>query len=1316
MQPSEIDASPPAPSGLALVARFCIHNKVPVLLALLLVVVVGLLVAPFDWPFGGDLRRPVPADALPDIGENQQIVFTQWPGRSPQDIEDQVTYPLTVALLGLPDVKSVRSFSMFGFSTIYVIFKEDVEFYWSRTRILEKLESLPDDTLPPDVNPLLGPDATAMGQVFWYTLEGRDPQGQPTGGWDLHELRTVQDWYVRYALMGVDGVSEVASVGGFVQEYQVDVDPDRMRAFDITLNDIIGAIRQANLDVGAQTIEVNRVEYLIRGLGFIRGIADLENAVIRLDDRVPVLVKTVANVSLGPAARQGALDKGGAETVGGVVVVRFGENPMTVIQAVKAQIEAIAPGLPKRQLADGTTSQIHIVPFYDRTQLIQETLGTLEHALINETLVTIVVIIVILFHLGSSLVVAGMLPLAVLGAFIAMQAFGVDANVVALSGIAIAIGTIVDMGIILTENIHQRLAVQSEPVDRVALITASVRDVGGAMVTAVATTVISFLPIFFLTGAEGKLFKPLAFTKTFTLSASLVIALVVIPPLMHSLMGFRGRDRGRQWIFYEGLIYVGLAMTFLVDLRIGLVLATIGGYYLADRWIPARYRRQALLGIKLLLGIILLVGLAAHWSPLGPAAGGWRNFAFTVMSFVLILGALLLFQRYYTPILSWCLRHKIGFLTLPVGLLVMGCLIWLGADTLFGWTPRLVRESRPYAWLTAHLPGLGKEFMPPLDEGAFLLMPTTMPHASIGEVLDILKKQDRAIAAIPEVASAVGKLGRAQSPLDPAPLSMIETVINYRDEYLRGEGGQVLRFRFDPGASDWVRNPAGERLPALDGAPYRVQGRYPRDDRGRLQPDPQGRPFRLWRPPLDPALNPGRPYWSGIRKPEDIWHVIAQAARVPGTTSAAKLQPISARMVMLQSGIRANMGIKVFGPDLATIEQISLEIEQALKQVPSVRPASVIADRIIGKPYLEIQVDRQAIAQYGIRLQQVLDVIEFAIGGRQITTTVEGRERYPVRVRYIRELRDDLNTIGGVLVPLPDGTQIPLRQVADIIYIKGPQVIKGENTFMTGYILFEGWPGIAEAEVVADARAYLQDRLSTGVLQLPPGVSFAFTGTYENQVRSERRLQLILPMALTIIFILLYLLFRSTGTAVIVFSSIAVAWSGGFVLLWLYAQPWFLHFDLFGTSMRELFQIHPVNLSVAVWVGFLALFGIASDDGVMMASYLQRQFATAAPQSLTAVRESTLKAGQRRVRPCIMTTATTLLALLPVMTATGRGADIMVPMAIPTFGGMLFEVMTMLVVPVLYCWREEGRIRRRTAADDDVSTALHAEATVTADT
>jgi Cu(I)/Ag(I) efflux system membrane protein CusA/SilA len=575
-------------------------------------------------------------------------------------------------------------------------------------------------------------------------------------------------------------------------------------------------------------------------------------------------------------------------------------------------------------------------------------------------------------------------------------------------------------------------------------------------------------------------------------------------------------------------------------------------------------------------------------------------------------------------------------------------------------------------------------------------MPSTMPHASIGEALDVMQKQDMAFRQLPEVETAVGKLGRVESPLDPAPISMIETVINYKPEFLRDEEGRHQRFRFDADALDLARDSDGHPAPAPDGEPYYMRGRFQRDSDGQLVPDSRGRRFRNWRPPLDPDVpgNEGREAWAGIRNPDDIWAAIVDAGKIPGTTSAPRLQPISARIVMLQSGMRAPMGVKVSGPDLERIERVGLEIERYLKQVPSIEPASVFADRIVGKPYLEVRIDRQAIARYGIRVDQVQEVIEIAIGGKGVTQTVEGRERYGVRVRYMRELRDNIEGLGRILVAAPDGAQIPLTQLATIEYARGPQMIRSEDSFPVGYVLFDMVPGHAEVAVVEQARAYLDEKLRTGELVLPAGVSFAFAGSYENQVRSEKRLTVVLPLALVLIFIILYLQFRSTVTSVLVFGGIAVAWAGGFLLLWLYGQPWFLDFPVMGANLRELFQVHPINLSVAVWVGFLALFGIATDDGVVIATYLKQTFARRRPASIDAIRAATLEAGQRRARPCLMTTATTVLALLPVLTSTGRGADVMVPMAIPSVGGMTVAVVTMLVVPVLYAAVMEARLKR----------------------
>jgi Cu(I)/Ag(I) efflux system membrane protein CusA/SilA len=1240
------------------VIRFCLGNKLVVALVVMLVIGWGLLVAPFDWDLRGLPRSPVAVDAIPDIGENQQIVFTEWMGRSPQDVQDQVTYPLTVSLLGLPSVKTVRSYSFFGFSSIYVIFDEKVDFYWSRSRVLEKLNSLPAGSLPEGVQPALGPDATALGQVFWYTLEGRDLNGNPAGGWDLDELRTIQDWYVRYSLLGAEGISEVASVGGFVREYQIDLDPDAMRAYGVGLGEIVNAVKASNIDVGARTIEINKVEYVIRGLGFIQRISDIEDTVVKANDNVPIYVKDIARVSRGPALRRGALDKGGAEAVGGVAVVRYGYNPLAAIEHVKDKIAEIAPGLPQKTLADGTVSKVTIVPFYDRTGLIHETLGTLNTALIEEILVTIIVVIVMVVHLRSSMLISALLPLAILMAFIAMKTFGVDANIVALSGIAIAIGTMVDMGIVMCENILRRLDEAPEGENTLEVVFRAASEVGSAVLTAVATTVVSFLPVFTMTGPEGKLFKPLAFTKTFALIASIIVALTIIPPAAHILFVRRATlGKFKRYSLSGLLLALALAAGVLVAWWIGILIALIGLHHLTHEHLPGRVRSLAPLLANALAVVFVGMILTAHWLPLGPARGFVRSLIFVA----LLIGGLLLFfrlfQYVYPHILSWCLEHKVAFLSLPAAVLLAGAMVWQGFAKVFFFVPQPLQANRIWTAAVRAFPGLGKEFMPALDEGSFLYMPTTMPHASIGEAFDVLQKQNMAFQAIPEVESVVGKLGRVDSPLDPAPISMIETVINYKSEYITDKDGHSLRFKYD-----------------------RSTGQHVRDKTGNLIGDPGGRPFRQWR--------------DHVRSPDDIWNEIVKAGEIPGTTSAPRLQPIAARVVMLQSGMRAPMGVKVKGPSLDLIEKVSLDIERFLKDVPSVEVGTVIADRIVGKPYLEINIDRQAIARYGINVRQVQNVIEVAIGGMPVTTTVEGRERYGVRIRYMRELRDQIESMERVLISAPDGTQIPLVQLAGIRYVRGPQAIKSEDTFLTGYVVFDKKPQYAEVDVVEQCKQYLQDKIDSGDFVVPEGVHYTFAGTYENQIRATKTLSVVVPLALFIIFLILYLQFKRVSTTTLVFSGILVAWAGGFLMIWLYARPWFLDFSVFGFNMRQLFQVHTINLSVAIWVGFLALFGIASDDGVVMCTYLDQSFRNRRTETVAEIRKAVIVAGSRRVRPCLMTTATTILALIPVLTSTGRGSDIMVPMAIPSVGGMAIEVLTMLVVPVLYSWIEEIKARR----------------------
>jgi Cu(I)/Ag(I) efflux system membrane protein CusA/SilA len=1312
MSNGDVTQIPKAETFLEKLILFCLKNKLVVALLMLFFIGWGIVVAPFDWDTGIVPRSPVAVDAIPDIGENQQIVFTEWEGRSPQDVEDQVTYPLTTALLGIPGVRTIRSYSYFGFSSIFIIFEENIEFYWSRSRVLEKLNSLPGGSLPEGVQPALGPDATALGQVYWYTLEGRDPDGNPAPGWDLHELRGIQDWQVRYALLAAGGISEVASVGGYVQEYQIDVDPDAMRAYRVTLDGVFNAVRMSNVDVGARTIEINKVEYIVRGLGFIEDLTDIENIAVAVNNNVPVSIRDIANVTLGPEMRRGVLDKDGAETVGGVVVVRFGSNPLEAIKNVKEKIAEIAPGLPARAVVDYRTvsaeevtrfardhglvtstgpnidqdrwvawlrntprdawpswvtlSQVTIVPFYDRTGLIYETLGTLNEAIVQQILVTIIVVIVMMMHLRSSILISAVLPLSVLTCFIAMKTFGVEANIVALSGIAIAIGTMVDMGIIMCENILRHLDEANPNENRLDVVYRAASEVGRAVVTAVSTTVISFLPVFTMVGSEGKLFRPLAFTKTFALIASVVIALTIIPALAHIILAGRFSSAKMKQAAMAALVGAGFVVLVAVAWWAGLILIGMGAYHLAGNRLPGAIRKLGPWTANLIAVVLVVALLTSDWLPLGPSRGMLRNFTFVATLIGGLLGTFLVFQWVYPPLLRLCLRHKLIYLMFPAAFVLIGACAWLGFGTVFGFVPKAaehagispdtIRQNALWSWAQHTFPGFGKEFMPPLDEGSYLFMPTTMSHASIGEAMEIIQLQDQAISSIPEVDLVVGKLGRADSPLDPAPISMIETVINYKSEYIQDEDGRRQTFAFNEETQEFLRDADGE-----------------------LIPDPKGMAFRQWR--------------EHIQSPDDIWDEIVKAASVPGTTSAPRLQPIAARIVMLQSGMRAPMGVKVKGPDLATIEDVGLQIEQFLKEVPGVQPAAVIADRVVGNPYLEIDIDREAIARYGMSIRDVQDVIEVAIGGTMITTTVEGRERYPVRVRYQRELRDQLESLGRILVPSMNDAQIPLAQLADIRYVRGPMAIKSEDTFLVSYVLFDKLTGFAEVDVVESAKRYLESKRDSGEWTLPAGVSYSFAGSYENQLRAQKTLTLVLPLSLFLIFLILYFQFASYFTTFLVFSGILVAWSGGFLLLWLYGQPWFLDFTFLGVHMRELFQVHTINLSVAIWVGFLALFGVATDDGVVIATYLDQRFAKGGIRSIQDIRDATLEAGRRRIRPCLMTTATTVLALMPVLTSTGRGSDIMLPMAIPSVGGMAIELITLFLVPVLYCWIQEAKFR-----------------------
>jgi len=1267
------------------IIRYFLENKLITFLLLSAFILGGIVTAPFNWDTSWIERNPIPVDAIPDIGENQQIVYTEWMGQSPQDIEDQITYPLTTSLLGIAGVKTIRSSSIFGLSSIYIIFDDDIDFYWSRTRILEKLNSLPPSTIPNEVKPALGPDATALGQVYWYTLEGRDPKtGKPTGGWDPQELRTIQDFYVRYYLTAAKGVSEVASIGGFIKEYQIDIDPDAMKAHNVDIKKIMNAVKNSNLDIGAQTLEFNKAEYLVRGLGYIKDLTDLEESVVTVNDHTPIRLKDVSRIHFGPSTRRGGLDKSGVEAVGGVVVARNGANPLETIQNLKEKIKEVAPGLPSKILADGTVSKVTIVPFYDRSGLIHETLGTLESALSHEILISILVVLILVLNLRASILISSLLPLGVLMTFILMKFFNVDANIVALSGIAIAIGVMVDVGIVFTENIIRHLdmpenqGVQGKKL--IQVIYYATIEVASAIITAVATTIVSFLPVFAMQASEGKLFGPLAWTKTFALFSALTIGILFIPAIAHLLFAVRLNKKKTSRIFNSILIGFGIVFIIAYGSVIALALIAYGvnnilsqtsEFSILKERIKFPYSDKIANYINILITILIVIYfLTIEWMPLSASNSTFVNFIFVGLIIAVVLGLLMTIVHFYSQILNWCLDNKWKFLAIPITVVFLGISIWIGFGKMFGFMPNFTKDNVVWNSLEKTFPGLGNEFMPALDEGSFLLMPTTMPHSGITENMEIIGTLDRNLNSIPEIASAVGKWGRVNSALDPAPTSMYENTINYIPEYILDQDGRRVRFKVNNDKAFILRDDSTYK--------YGVD-EYRRMGLDELILDDDGEYFRQWR--------------QKIKKSDDIWKEILKHSKFPGLTSAPKLQPIQTRLIMLSTGMRAPMGIKVFGPTLESIENVGYELEKILKEVPSIEASTVFADRVVGKPYLEIKLNRQNMSRYGLTVKDMQEQLSVAIGGKQLTTTVEGRERFPVRVRYAREFRDNPDDLKSILIPTPSGEQVPLSELAFVDYVRGPQMIKSEDTFLTSYVIFDKKEGNAESNVVEEAQALVKKKLDSGEFSLPDGITYKFTGNYENQIRASKRLMIVVPISLILIFLILYLQFKNVIPSLMVFTGIFVAFSGGFIMMWLYGQDWFLNFSIAEVHMRDLFQMHTLNLSVAVWVGFIALFGIATDDGVIMGTYLKQVFDKEKPKSVKDIRTSVLQAGSKRVRPAMMTAATAIIALIPVLTATGKGADVVIPMAIPSFGGMLLQVMTMFVVPVLYSMWKESKLK-----------------------
>jgi Cu(I)/Ag(I) efflux system membrane protein CusA/SilA len=1034
--------------------------------------------------------RRTPIDAIPDLSENQVIVFADWTGRSPQEVEDQITYPLSVNLQGLAGVKTVRANSMFGFSLLTVIFDEKIDNYFARTRVLERLNYL-GDVLPAGVVPKLGPDATGLGWVYQYYFDV-DSSHSPKGGYDLGELRALQDWFVRYQLNAVPGVAEVASIGGFVRQYQIEVSSAKMRAAKVTLQDVMDAVGQSNLNVGGKVIEENGMEFIVRGLGLVQNTTDLEKTVLTSREGTPIYLRDVASVQIGGDFRRGALDVAGHEVVGGIVIMRTGENAHEVIRRVKEKIAQITPSLPPG---------VRIKSFYDRSELIDRTIDTLKHALTEEIILVTLAHIIFLFHFRSILIVTFPLPVSILISFILMRQFGITSNIMSLSGIAIAIGVLVDAAIVMTENVirhcegaEDRKGARLTAEETFATTLTASRQVGRPIFFAMAIIILAFVPVFALTGQEGKLFHPLAFTKTFAMIGSTLLAVTIVPVLCATLV--------------------------------------CGPFHSEDRNIVMR-----------------------------------------------------LLLRAYDPALDWALAHR---RTVLAG---AACLLASALVLAFG-LPRALLERAPFLQPVAG--GMGSEFMPPLNEGSLLFMPVLLPQTSLTEVKRIMSWQDRVIAATPEVASVAGKLGRSESATDPAPVEMIETTI---------------------------------------------------------------------------MLKPPEQWRKGLTKETLIAELSAKLTQVPGYVPGF-LQPIENRILMLSTGIRAQVGIKILGDNLEALQNKAFEVERIVRDVPGA--VGVAPSRVQGKPYLEISVNREAMARFGLRTAQLLDVVEAGIGGRNVTTTIEGRQRFPIQVRMAREERDDIERLGDILVATPAGKYIPLGQLADIRRNLGASEIASENGRLRVFV---------QANVQGRDLGGFVEELKRRVAQdvrLPDGMTIEYSGQYENQIRAKRTLQLIVPVVLGIIFVLLYLVYRNAKEAAHVILAVPFALTGGVFLQRLLGYPF----------------------SVAVWVGYIALFGTAIQTGVVMVVYLEeaveRKRAALGGKLTRADLLAAIKDGARlRLRPKVMTVATIVASLLPIMWSTRTGAEVMKPLATPVIGGMLSSLVHILIVtPVIFAWLREREMAR----------------------
>ncbi|UCD34507.1 MAG: efflux RND transporter permease subunit [Nitrospiraceae bacterium] len=1109
-----------------------------------------------------------PLDAVPDLSDVQVIIFTEYPGQAPQVVEDQVTYPMTTAMLSVPGARVVRGYSFFGFSFVYIIFEDGTDIYWARSRVLEYINYV-SKRLPRGVTPSIGPDATGVGWIYEYALVDR------SGKHDLAKLRSLQDWFLRYELTSVEGVSETASVGGFVKQYQIEVDPNKLLAYGIPLSKIKMAIQRSNNDVGGRLLEMSETEYMVRGLGYIKSIEDIQDVPLSVDATgTPVFVKDVAHVHTGPELRRGITELDGeGEVVGGVIVMRFGENALATINRVKDKLESLKSGLPEG---------VEIIPVYDRSGLIERAVNNLKHKLIEESLVVSLICIIFLLHFRSAFVAIVTLPLGILSAFIVMKYQGLNANIMSLGGIAIAIGAMVDAAIVMIENAHKHLEKDDGSADHWTVITVAAKQVGPSLFFSLLIITFSFMPIFTLQAQEGRLFTPLAYTKTYSMAASALLAVTIIPVMM----GY----------FIRTSMLPG---TWSVGRQKGVSIAAGVTIFVAAWLLPEQIVPHSLLGtFSMSLAIVAgtLTVLILWPQAVSPEE---KN---PVNRFLIWL---------YRPFILWVLRHK--FLTIAAATVVTMTLLPFHSMVVDRMPEGFLRTAAGKIGVLFPVENIGGEFMPPLYEGDLLYMPTTLPGVSITKAREVLQQTDKIIKTFPEVNHVFGKVGRADTATDPAPLSMLETTITLKDTE---KWRKIKVDRFFSAWPEFIRRPLAKVFPE-----------------------------------------------ERTITPDELVNEMNKAIQFPGLTNAWTM-PIKTRIDMLATGIRTPVGIKIMGDNLETLSSIGRQIEARMRSVPGT--LSVYSERVSGGYYFDYEIDRKAAARYGLTVGDVQDVIQSAIGGMNISETVEGLERYPINLRYGRELRDSIDKLDRVLVATPSGAQIPIKQVARISTRQGPPGIKSENSRMTAWIFID-LKGVDVASYVREAKA----AVARDVI-LPEGYSLVWSGQYEYMERANKRLMVVVPVTLMIIFLLLYLNFKNMTESIIVMVTLPFALVGG---------VWFIY--LLG-----------YNMSIAVGVGFIALAGVAAETGVIMLIYLDEAHAKkliekGKEMTRQDIYDSVLFGAVERVRPKIMTVAAIMAGLLPIFWGHGAGGDTMRRIAAPMIGGMVSStILTLIVIPAIYAaWK-----------------------------